>query len=42
MHTIDTIKQVAAQMAVAANAERVILFGSYACGNATEESDVDL
>ena len=29
-------------MAMAANAERVILFGSYARGDATEHSDVDL
>ncbi len=29
-------------MAIAANAERVILFGSYARGNATEHSDIDL
>ena len=38
----DKILHVAKNMAVAANAERVILFGSYARGDATEHSDVDL
>ena len=38
----DNIKHVARSMAIATNAEQVILFGSYARGNATEQSDVDL
>ncbi len=38
----DKIKNVARNMASATNAERVILFGSYARGDATEQSDVDL
>ena len=38
----NKIKQIARKMAIAANAERVILFGSYARGEATEQSDVDL
>jgi len=36
------IKRVAAQIGIAANAERVLLFGSYAKGNACEDSDVDM
>jgi predicted nucleotidyltransferase len=38
----DSIKHVARNMAISINAERVILFGSYARGDATEQSDVDL
>jgi len=38
----NQIKNVARNMAIAAIAERVILFGSYARGNATEQSDVCL
>ncbi|MFQ5687165.1 MAG: nucleotidyltransferase domain-containing protein [Candidatus Scalindua sp.] len=38
----DSIKHVARDMAISINAERVILFGSYARGDATEQSDVDL
>jgi len=36
------IRQVAAQLGTAAQALQVILFGSYARGDATERSDVDL
>jgi predicted nucleotidyltransferase len=36
------IRQVAVQLANAAHASRVILFGSYARGEATDRSDVDL
>lgn len=36
------IEQVAASLGTAADAERVILFGSHARGEATEASDVDL
>lgn len=41
---IDTrdIKRVATRLGIAANAEQVILFGSYARGEAGEHSDVDL
>jgi predicted nucleotidyltransferase len=35
------IEQTAARLGVAAKAERVILFGSYARGDAREHSDVD-
>jgi len=35
------IKQVAIQLGTAANANQVILFGSYARGDANENSDVD-
>ena len=38
----NKIKQVATQIGIKANAERVILFGSYARGNAKEDSDVDI
>ena len=38
----NEIKRVAERMAIAVNAEQVILFGSYARGDATEKSDVDL
>lgn len=37
----DTIKQVAKNLAIAADAEKVILFGSHARGDASEHSDVD-
>jgi len=36
------IQQVAVQLGDAANASQVILFGSYARGEATDRSDVDL
>ncbi len=36
------IRRVAVRMGSAVGAERVILFGSYARGDATEDSDVDL
>jgi len=36
------IEQVAVQLGDAANASQVILFGSYARGEATDRSDVDL
>ena len=36
------IERVAKRIGIAANAERVILFGSYARGEASENSDVDL
>lgn len=36
------IERVATRLGQAANAERVVLFGSYARGDASETSDVDL
>lgn len=36
------IREVATRLAVAINARQVILFGSYARGEATDRSDVDL
>ena len=38
----ERIRRVARQIGAAANAERVVLFGSHARGNAREDSDVDL
>lgn len=39
---IDNIRDTVAYYAKRYGAERVYLFGSYACGNATENSDIDL
>jgi predicted nucleotidyltransferase len=39
---LHEIQEVAARLGEAAHAERVILFGSYARGDAGETSDVDL
>ena len=36
------LKQIAARIGIAANANRVVLFGSHARGEANENSDVDL
>jgi predicted nucleotidyltransferase len=36
------IERVAAQLGIESNAERVVLFGSYARGDISENSDVDL
>jgi len=41
MINFHDIEQVATKLGTAANAERVILFGSYARGDAREHSDVD-
>jgi uncharacterized protein len=41
MINFHEIEQVATRLGVAANAECVILFGSYARGDAREHSDVD-
>lgn len=38
----DKIKQVATRIGIETNAEQVILFGSHARGEASENSDVDL
>lgn len=40
--SIDEIRNVVSQYAAQYGAERVYLFGSYANGNATEKSDIDL
>jgi predicted nucleotidyltransferase len=37
----NSIEQVAARLGEVAKAQKVILFGSYALGNASEQSDVD-
>jgi len=42
MITEQEIKRITDQLAIAANAERIILFGSHARGEANENSDVDL
>ena len=42
MINIRDIEQVAQRIGIISNAERVILFGSHARGEATENSDVDL
>jgi len=43
MHTLASIHQIAQRLAaVASSPAKVILFGSYARGEANEESDVDL
>jgi len=42
MIALDDIKRTARQLGEAAHAERVILFGSYARGEAGANSDVDL
>jgi len=38
----ETIQQAVARLVAAANPSKVILFGSYARGDATEDSDLDL
>ncbi len=42
MHTIETIKSVLSPIAKEYGLKRVFLFGSYAKGCATSESDIDL
>lgn len=42
IYTIDEIKELVAPVAKKYNLEKVYLFGSYARGEATENSDVDL
>lgn len=42
MYTIDEIKKKVAPVAKKYNIQKVYLFGSYARGEATEKSDVDL
>ena len=38
----QVIQEIADKIAAAFQPEKIILFGSYACGGATEHSDVDL
>jgi predicted nucleotidyltransferase len=42
MISIDAIQDLSKQIAEAFHPERIILFGSYAAGTATADSDVDL
>ncbi len=42
MTTIQDIQQIVSRLAKEYGAERVYLFGSYARGEATEQSDIDL
>lgn len=42
MTTIQDIQEIVSQLAKEYGAERVYLFGSYARGEATEQSDIDL
>lgn len=42
MSTISEIQSIVSKLAQEYGAERVYLFGSYARGEATEESDIDL
>ncbi len=42
MITEETIKKAVSRLVAAANPIKVILFGSYARGEATEDSDLDL
>lgn len=41
IYSIDEIKRIVCPVAVRYGAERVFLFGSYARGTATENSDID-
>ena len=42
MNTIEHIREIVSRLAKQYGAERVYLFGSYARGEATDQSDVDL
>jgi len=42
MVTINQIKQLSSQIGHLFRVDRIILFGSYAAGSSTEDSDVDL
>lgn len=42
IYTIDEIKQIVTPIAKSYGAKEVYLFGSYARGDATEKSDIDL
>lgn len=40
--TLDEIREAVSNLAAQYGAERVYLFGSYACGDMTDSSDIDL
>ena len=42
VYTIDEIRSIVIPIAAAHNVERIYLFGSYARGDATADSDIDL
>ncbi len=42
IYTIDDIRRIAAPVAAAHGVKSILLFGSYARGQATEQSDIDL
>ena len=42
MVSLDAIRELGNRIAAGFRPEKVILFGSYACGSATDDSDVDL
>ena len=42
MVSTDKITELSSRIATEFKPEKIILFGSYACGTATEDSDVDL
>ena len=42
VHTVEEIKNVVRRVAQRYGVQRVVLFGSYARGNATANSDIDL
>lgn len=42
VHTIEEIRKTVSRLAAQYGAQRVYLFGSYARGDGTEESDIDL
>ena len=42
MASMETIKSVAQQIAETFHPQKIVLFGSHAVGNATDESDIDL
>ena len=41
-YTVDEIKEIVAALAAQYGADRIYLFGSYARGDANEDSDIDL
>ena len=42
IYTIEELREIITPIAIQHNVEKVYLFGSYARGEATENSDVDL
>ena len=41
-YTVDEIKEIVAALAAQYGADRIYLFGSYARGDANQDSDIDL